>query len=390
MAKPRVRELGALLLTALLAACGAASPANTPPPSSSAAAAASAATSVPAAASAKPAASSSASARPSASASAAASAKPAASGSVSAAANPEPGTTLVKASYSNVAGVYIPWWLAQDAGIFRKNGLSVDMTLMAGATTTAAMLGGDIEFGSIGGGDVISAAANGADLVILGVIVPTYTFIIEASSAVKTPAELKGRGIGVSTIGSASDIGTRVGLRKLGVDPKDVRIVQEGTPVNAVAALTGGAIEAATISPPQNVILNRQGFHELIDLSQLGLPAATNTLTVRKSWLNTHHDTAQKFIDSLIQAVALAKKDKPATIAVIKKYLKYGDDALDEATYEYHTKSVFPALPYPRVEQFKDAQDELAGANDKLKGFDVASLFDPSLVQSAADRGLDK
>ncbi|HLG74537.1 MAG TPA: ABC transporter substrate-binding protein [Chloroflexota bacterium] len=361
----------------LLAACGgAASPA---PASQSAAANAP----VSVQASAKPAASTS-SAKPAASAGAAAAsgsaaAKPAASG-----------LTNVVASYSNVAGVYIPWWIAQDEGIFAQNGLSVDMKFMAGATTTAAMLANEVEFGSIGGGDVISAAANGADFVIVGVIVPTYTFIIEANQSIKQPADLNGKSVGVSTLGSASDIGTRVGLRKLGIDPKNVRIVQEGTPVNATAAMVGGAIEAATISPPENVKLNRQGFHDLIDLSQLGLPASTNTLTVRKSWYATHHDVAQKFIDSLVQGVAKAKKDKAATIKVIQKYLKYGDDAMDQTTYSYYVGSVFPALPYPKADQFKDAQDELAVNNEKLRGFDVSSIFDPSLVQSAADRGLDK
>jgi ABC-type nitrate/sulfonate/bicarbonate transport system substrate-binding protein len=100
--EPRASAI--ILLTALLAACGGTATPATPVPSAASPAAS--------------AAGSSASSAPSAAA------KPA-------------------------AGVYIPWWIAHDEGIFARNGLAVDMKFMAGATSTAAMVGGAIEAATI-------------------------------------------------------------------------------------------------------------------------------------------------------------------------------------------------------------------------------------------------
>lgn len=98
----------------------------------------------------------------------------------------------------------------------------------------------------------------------------------------------------------------------------------------------------------------------------------------------------QKYVDSTVRSVAQLKKDKPAAIAVLKKYFgNNADTGFDEA-YEFYTKEVTPTLPYPRPEQFADAQAELGKKNDKVKNLDLKTLLDPSFVQSAADRGLDK
>jgi len=91
-----------------------------------------------------------------------------------------------------------------------------------------------------------------------------------------------------------------------------------------------------------------------------------------------------------VQSIARVKKDKPFAVSVLKKYFKSEDDNAMSVAYDYAVSKVIPSQPIPKPEQLKDAQDVIAQKNEKAKGVDLSKLVDPSFVQSAIERGLDK
>ncbi len=96
------------------------------------------------------------------------------------------------------------------------------------------------------------------------------------------------------------------------------------------------------------------------------------------------------FANSIVQSIARANADRPYTVKLLKTYFKSDNDKeMDEAA-EFFLKEVTAPLPYPRPEQFVDALTVLGEKNPRLKGFDVKTILDPSFVQSAGDRGLNK
>jgi NitT/TauT family transport system substrate-binding protein len=329
-------------------------------------------------------------------------AKPPASPSSSAAIAPvassaaaKPSSSLaaakVRISYSQISGNEIPLWLASETGILQKHGLDASLELVEGNKGIASLLSGEVQFADIGGSQTLSAAAGGADLAIIGVIAPVYPFVFLAPASIQSATDLKGKTIGVSTLGDSSDTATRLVLKQAGLDPaKDVTIVATGSPQNRGAALISGAIQGGMISPPDNLALEAQGLHEISALSAIKLPAATQGETVQRSYVQAHRDVAQAFMDSLIEAVALAKTDRTSTINVMKKYYKSSDDNAMAAAYDFYTKTVLPSLPFPKPEQFTDAQTVLGATNEQARQFDVKKLLDPSFVQDAANRGLGK
>jgi NitT/TauT family transport system substrate-binding protein len=381
----------------LLAACGGgAAPASTAPASSPAAAPASAPASKPAAASvpasaaasAKPAASAGASAKPAASG--AASAKPAASGAASAAASAGAGTKLT-VSWSALIPAVLPVWVADEAGIWKQNGLNVDLQYIESSKGIPAMVSGQVQIADIGGPETLAAVAAGADLVTIGGDSPVWPFILQVPASIKTINDIKGKKIGVSNFGSASDIATRVALKHANLDPdKDVSILAVGSASNRIAAMEGGAIQGGLSYPPESLRLEKEGFHTLIDLAAEKLPGNTASTVVPRNFLTANKAVVQKYEDSMVQSIARIKKDKPFTVTVLKKYFKSDDTAAMEAAYDYFANQVFPALPYPTVEQYTDAKAALGVKNDAVKNFDVASMLDRSFVDSAAQRGLDK
>lgn len=294
-------------------------------------------------------------------------------------------------SYSELIPDSLALWVAQDGGYLTKNGIDANIELITSSLGMPALLSGSTQIAVIGGSNALGAAVEGADLEVIAVLTPVYPYQFMVPASIQTPDQLKGKKVGVSSIGSSSDVATRVALKKMGLDPtKDVTIVAVGSAANRVAAMYSGAIQGSVNQPPDSVTMEAKGFHSILDMAAAKLPNANTGVVVEKSWAASHKEVVQKFIDSLVQASARIRKDKAFTVGVLMNWLKSNDTAGMQATYDYYASEIIPALPYPRPEQFTDALTVLATRNAKAKTFDIGSLLDPSFVQSADSRGLSK
>src|SRR5207245_8264632 len=166
------------------------------------------------------------------------------------------------------------------------------------------------QFAQVGGSETLSANAGGADLVVVAQITGVYPFVLEVSSDIKNTTDLKGKKVGVSSVGSSSDIATRVALRKLGLDPdKDVSIVAVGSAQERTAAALAGAIQGAVSLVPDNIVLEERGWKPLFNLVDLKLPAVQNAVTFDRKFFAARRDVAQRFVDSLVLAIVRHQKD---------------------------------------------------------------------------------
>jgi len=282
-------------------------------------------------------------------------------------------------------------WAAKEGAIFQKHGLDVDVRLIESSLSIGALLSGQVQLAGVGGSETLAAAVEGGDLRILATTTPVYPYKLEVAKDIQTAADLKGKKIAISRIGSSSDVATRAGLKKLGLVPdKDVNIVQVGSLQARTSAMISGAVQGSMANPPDTLTLEDQGFHALVDLASLDLPASNNGIVVQGAWLSAHKDEAQKYVDADIEAIARVKKDEAFALTVMKKYLKSDDTRLMQAAYDYWVGKTMPALPYPKPEQFTDSVAVVAEKNPKASSFDLNKLLDPSFVKSAADRGVDK
>ncbi len=306
--------------------------------------------------------------------------------------NTPSGSNSITAGYSNVSADDLAAWVAADGGYFKKNGLDVNLTLISGGSRTmAALLSGEIQVSQQGGSEALASSAGGAGLVVLATLAPVYPYHFEVQSSIQSPADLKGKKVGISNLGGSSDIATRIALPKMGLDPdKDVNIIEVSSHANRTAALISGALAGAVDDPPDSVTLEAKGLHPLYDLAGQKLSAANTVVVVQRSWFNAHKDLAQKYVDSIVEAIARMKKDKAFTIQVLKKYFSSSDDKAMEVAYNFFTTEVTPSDPYPTVQQFNDAKAYLGQKNSRVSSVNINQLIDASLVKSAADRGLDK
>jgi len=294
-------------------------------------------------------------------------------------------------SYSNVIATNLPLWVAKEAGIFDRHGLDADVVLIESIQGIAALIAGNTHVAHIGGSEVLSAAAGGADLVIVGGTVPVWPYVLMVAPEIKTPADLKGKTLAIAGVGGSYDIAVRVALPRIGLVPdKDVSIIATGSVANATAALLSGAVQGTMSQPPDTLVLEPKGFHPLINLAELKLPTANNTIATTRKFLDANRDVAQRYVDSIVEAIAKEKNERAFAISVLGKYLKTTDERALNATYDFYVGTVFPAAPFARKEQFNDAIEQLGKKNPAVRTFDVAKILDESFVQSAVDRGVGR
>ncbi|HEX6510836.1 MAG TPA: ABC transporter substrate-binding protein, partial [Chloroflexota bacterium] len=259
------------------------------------------------------------------------------------------------------------------------------------AKSSAALLANQVQVCHCGGSEVVSANAEGAHLVVTATLTPVYPYEFEVAPAVKTFADLKGKPIGVSSIGGAVDVVTRTVLRKNGLDPdKDVILVPDNGSTFRIDAALGGATVAAMADPPGLLQLEAKGFHVLANPAADRIPTANSAVVADRAWLSSNHDIMQRYVDALIQGTARTKQDKAFAISVMKKYFKSDDDHAMEVTWNFFANDVETLNPVTSPDQYTDTVEELAKKNAKIKSLDVNSFIDNSFVKSAQDRGLAK
>ena len=293
----------------------------------------------------------------------------------------QPATKLAIA-YSNLIADSLTLWVAKESGIFAKNGLDVDLQYIASSNAFAALLAGQVQASAGGGSEVISGAANGANVVVVANLMPIYPYFMESPASVKSPADLKGGSIAITNPGATFDIASRVALKKVGLNPDaDVQFVKTGSVVNVQSALMSGQVQGGLAQVPDTLKLEAAGLHPVIDMSTLNAPASGTVVSMQRSYVASNASVAQKIVDSIVQAYALEKQDKATTVKVLKQYLKSEDDTAMNATYDYYVSKAAPVAPKP--EQFMDSYSVLAEQNPAIKTVDIASILDANYFTKA-------
>ncbi len=290
--------------------------------------------------------------------------------------------------YGNITPANLPPLVALEAGIFKKNGLDVDLQLIeGGAKAMAALVGGQAQIAHLGGTEVMSAFVGGGDVIALTVNSPYSSWVFMVPSSYRSPTDLKGKAIGIVTKGGSSEGATLRALDRLGLDQKDVTIVPIGSVPNLAQAMISGAAYAGPAHPPETVLLESKGFRTAVDLVKERLLVTDNTTAVSKKFVEANRAVMQRYVDSLVESMARMKKDRALAQDVLKKYKIVADDKAQlDAVYDFYVVTIFPVYPYPRKDMFEASRAELVKTNPNVASLDVTKVFDDSFVKSAEER----
>jgi len=222
---------------------------------------------------------------------------------------------------------YAPMYVAKEQGYFKEAGLDVDFVYADAASIVKNVGAGNVEFGFPNADSVITAKSQG---IPVKVVHTTYQHglgatIFKTSSGIKTPADLKGKTVAVTSYGSPNYIQLQVMMQKNGMTIKDVntKIVGTGAIVNA---LVDGQVDAITFSMLRTVELKAQG----VDVSEIRsddfLPSFGNVVITSDKFLNSDKDAVVAFNTALNKAIQYII-DGHVTEAVDMAIAKYAQTA---------------------------------------------------------------
>ena len=298
----------------------------------------------------------------------------------------------VRAAYTSIGIQFDPVYIMKELDLPRKYGLDAEVLFVpVSSRAIQAALAGEIQFITSGGVANINANVTGADFTGLTATLNTFVFKIIANPELKKPENLKGKKVGISRLGGASDFSIRYALTHWGLVPdKDVAIIQVGGEPEEVLALQNRAVDAAILSEPFATVARRAGAALLADLSQLGATYTMHGFGVRKSFIRANRDVVIRFMKSYLEGIYVFKTNKDLALKVLKKYTRLDDLSLVQVSYDEMSQRLIRRVPYPDREGIQTIIDQLAKTRPQMKNLDPGDFIDPSILKEIEDSGFVK
>jgi ABC-type nitrate/sulfonate/bicarbonate transport system substrate-binding protein len=211
---------------------------------------------------------------------------------------------ITPASFSEREGLLI---VTQNQGYFRKRNLDVQLVLMPSAPIAfSALTAGESHFyyGTTSGTS-LGAVLNGLDGVFVAGFINKLVGAFAVSKDIKTPNDLKGKQIGVASLGGGNWMFTMLAFDHWGLDPKrdniTFRIIgNTGVRAQSIASgIIGGSVLGYTFATN----LRRDGYPILADLGDLNIPFQDTGLYTRKSFVAQHPEVVENVLRALLDGI---------------------------------------------------------------------------------------
>ena len=296
-----------------------------------------------------------------------------------------------RVGWAAMTASHTPLWVAQEKGFLAKQGLSIEpIFFSAGPPAMQALVAGDLDIVVTSAPNVVNPRLGGADTVMILSIIPTFIDHIISAASITSPEQLRGKIGSVNRFGSISEMGLRLSLKRLGIDPeKDVRIVPAGGNPERLAAISKGISQFTIMNEPFIKEAERLGFRDLVNMATLKIPLHGNGIVTREAIIKAKRPVVAKFARAITEAIYYIKADKEATKAIIGKYTRFTDPEGLERTYKNYT-AVLLDVPYADPAGIKTLLDDMAAKNPKAAAADPKSFVDQSFVQEMETSGFIK
>jgi NitT/TauT family transport system substrate-binding protein len=297
---------------------------------------------------------------------------------------------ITPASFTEREGMLI---VAQHQGFFRKYNLDAQLVLMPNAPLAlSALTAGDSQFyyGTTSGAS-LGAVLNGLDGVFVAAFINRLVGAFVVGRDIKTPADLKGKRIGVASLGGGNWMFTMLAFEHWGIDPKrdavTFRIIGDtGVRVQSIAS---GVIDGSMVGYTHAAILQRQGYPILADVAALNIPFQDSGLFTRKSFLEQHPETVENVLRALVDAITFIQEpeNKTAVLKSLAQWLRLPkpEDALPG--YDFMRK-MYTRRIYPNVEGIRNSIRVLTLTNEKFGRLKAEDLVDDRIARKLEREGL--
>ena len=292
---------------------------------------------------------------------------------------------LVRIAYGAFNEKILALWLGVEQGFFRQQGVNVELiAIRTGGQTVAALASGDVHMAFTIPGSVLNGSVGGLDVTFFGGIVNRADGDFLGAPSIRKIDDLKGKHVGVQSIGGGVWSLTMLALEHLGMEPnKDkIAILVLGDQSVLTQALAAGKIEGAYLGYTFSTILKEKGFPVLLDIGKASIPYQGLALAARRSYLRQNPQLADAVLKGVLQSVAYIQNPvhKEQVVKSLVKNLRLNSSKEAESGYEV-LQWLYNLDIHPNTKGIQNMQRLLAVTNPKVAGVKLEDVVYEAAVE---------
>jgi ABC-type nitrate/sulfonate/bicarbonate transport system substrate-binding protein len=297
----------------------------------------------------------------------------------------------IRLAFSALAYANPPFWIAHDLKLFEKYGLESEIVYVGGARPIQAMLGGSIDVSQVGGAAAVSAAAQGAEVAILGTVFNRLTFAVHVSPQIKQITDLKGKTLATGAIGGNSYFAALAFLRNFGWEAnREVGVMSAGGSPEVLAGLLQGKFQAGILTPPTSTTATKMGYREIFDLASLDFPFPVISVVSTRKYIDGNPEVIMNILRATSEAVYLYKTRPELTIPVVARFMRVPKDDPALLQSQQTIGQLLNQNLNPSIEGIKFVLEFLVERQPSLKSKKPADFVDSRFVRKLEEEGFFK
>jgi NitT/TauT family transport system substrate-binding protein len=288
---------------------------------------------------------------------------------------------------SDSPGSSAPYWIAKEAGIFKKHGLDVELIFINGSTRgIQSLVAGDIEFAGAVGTSAMNGAMNGGDVVIVDSLVNNLPYYIIGKREIKSAEDLKGRAAATHIPGTSADFALRLALRRFGIEYPDIQAVMVGGASARLAAVINGQVDFTMVTDSGKINGEKAGLKVIIDMAKLKIPFQFTCTVTSNALIRGRPQTVENMVKSVADAVHFFKNHKEESLKIMSKYTRGQQRSVLEGSWIAY-KELLEEDTYPTLEGLKDTLAVQANWDPKAASAKVDDFVDLRFVDQLKKSG---
>jgi NitT/TauT family transport system substrate-binding protein len=237
----------------------------------------------------------------------------------------------IRIGYPDASGTFLSLPLGQT-GFFQKEGIQAELIRIRSTVALTALVSGDLDYHSVLG-PAVAAAIRGVPVKIVACFTPRVATTIVALPQFKSVEDLRGKTIGINSIGGGLEGQARLMFKHFGLDAeRDVKLLATGGMESRLTAMKQGFTVATLGSPPIEFVAKKLGFVVLLRAAEL-FSYPSSGLIVNAKRIKERPDEIKRMIKADIGANRYISQNREGTLRVMMEWMKI-DKEIAVATYD--------------------------------------------------------
>lgn len=281
----------------------------------------------------------------------------------------------------------VPFWVAKEAGLFKKHGLDIDLLFINGSTRAVqSLIAGDLNFSGAVGTSAMNGAMAGGDVVIINGLVNTLPYYLIGKPEIKSLEDLKGRSAAAHIPGTSADFALRLALKKVGIPYENIKAVMVGGAPARIAAVMSGQVDFTVVTEPGKIKGEKAGLKVVMDMAKLDVPFQFTCSVTTERMIRENPDAVTSLVKAMAEAVHYYKNNKEPVIKIMQKYTRGQTRGVLEGTYAAYDE-IFVEDTRPTIEGLKNTLEVQASWDPKAAKAKVEDFVNLRFVNEIKKSG---